>query len=91
MRWSPRPAIVEILTWYSIRNASDPQIPNPNHDIEEASKQSALIYAKYGGLTTAASLIATWAIIQAGAAALPSRSTGFPRASSSGGWRPNEQ
>jgi hypothetical protein len=56
------------LSWYSIRNASDPQIPNPNHDIEEANKQSALIYAKYGGLTTAASLIATWAIIEAGAA-----------------------
>jgi nucleoside phosphorylase len=57
------------LSWYSIRNASDPQIPNPNNNIEEASKQSALIYAKYGGLTTASSLVATWAIIEAGAAA----------------------
>jgi nucleoside phosphorylase len=54
------------MSWHSIRNASDPQIPNPNHNIEEANKQAALIYAKYGGLTTAASLIATWAIIQAG-------------------------
>ena len=57
-------------SWYSIRNASDPQIQNPNHDIEEASRQSALIYAKYGGLTTAASLIAAWAIIEASPAAL---------------------
>jgi nucleoside phosphorylase len=56
----------ESMSWHSIRNASDPQIPNPNHNIEEANKQAALIYAKYGGLTTAASLIATWAIIQAG-------------------------
>jgi hypothetical protein len=54
------------LSFYSIRNASDPQIPNPSGNIDEASKQAALIYAKYGGLTTAASLIATWAIIQAG-------------------------
>ena len=57
----------ESLSWYSIRNASDPQIPNPDKDISEASKQAAVIYARYGGLTTAASLIATWAIIQAGA------------------------
>ena len=54
------------LSFYSIRNASDPQIPNPSGNISEASKQAALIYAKYGGLTTAASLIATWAIIEAG-------------------------
>ena len=54
------------LSFYSVRNASDPQIPNPSGNISEASKQAALIYAKYGGLTTAASLIATWAIIQAG-------------------------
>jgi hypothetical protein len=57
------------LSWHAIRNASDPQIPNPNHNIKEADKESALIYVKYGGLTTAASLIATWAIIEAGAAA----------------------
>jgi nucleoside phosphorylase len=57
------------MSWHAIRNASDPQIPNPNNNIEEASKQSALIYAKYGGLTTAASLIATWAVIEANAAA----------------------
>lgn len=53
------------MPFYSIRNASDPQIPNLNHNIQEASKQAAVIYAKYGGLTTAASLVATWAVIQA--------------------------
>jgi hypothetical protein len=57
------------MSWHAIRNASDPQIPNPNNKIKEAAKESAVIYAKYGGLTTAASLIATWAIIEAGAAA----------------------
>jgi hypothetical protein len=51
------------ISWYSIRNASDPQIPNPNDDIKEASQEAAQIYASYGGLTTAASLIATWAVI----------------------------
>jgi nucleoside phosphorylase len=52
-------------TWHSVRNVSDPQIPNPNHNIQEADKQAAQIYAKYGGLTTAASLIASWAIVYA--------------------------
>ena len=56
------------LAWHAIRNASDPQIPDPSNNIEAAAKQAALIYAKYGGLTTAGSLIATWAVIQAGAA-----------------------
>jgi len=51
------------ISWYSIRNASDPQIPNPDNDIKEASREAAQIYASYGGLTTAASLIATWAVI----------------------------
>ena len=51
------------ITWHAIRNASDPQIPNPTGNIEAASKQAASIYARYGGLTTAASLIATWAVI----------------------------
>jgi uridine phosphorylase len=51
------------LSWHAIRNASDPQIPNPSHDIEKADQDAAQIYAKYGGLTTAASIIATWAVI----------------------------
>jgi Phosphorylase superfamily len=52
------------IQWYSIRNASDPQIPNPSNDITAAAQQAAIIYGRYGGLTTAASVIATWAIIQ---------------------------
>jgi hypothetical protein len=54
------------LRWYSIRNASDTQISNPTGNMKQASQQAALIYAKYGGLTTAASVIATWAVIRAG-------------------------
>ena len=53
------------LSWYAVRNASDPQIANPNNNIKEAGDTAAQIYAKYGGLTTAASVIATWAIIHA--------------------------
>jgi hypothetical protein len=53
------------IHWYSIRNASDPQVPDPGGDFKKASEEAAQIYAKYGGLTTAASVIATWAIIHA--------------------------
>jgi hypothetical protein len=53
------------LAWHAVRNASDPQIPNPGHNIEAADKQAAQIYAKYGGLTTAASVVASWAIVYA--------------------------
>jgi hypothetical protein len=53
------------LSWYAVRNASDPQIPNPNDNLREAEQQAAQIYAKYGGLTTAGSVITTWAIVQA--------------------------
>jgi hypothetical protein len=53
------------LKWHAIRNASDPQIPNPTNDIESAKQEAGQIYAKYGAFTTAASVIATWAVIQA--------------------------
>ncbi len=53
------------LSWYAIRNASDPQIPNPTKNLKEAEQQAAQIYAKYGGLTTAGSVITTWAIVRA--------------------------
>jgi len=53
------------LTWYAVRNASDPQIPNPDNDIRAAEQQAAQIYAKYGGLTTAASVVTSWAIVYA--------------------------
>jgi len=51
------------VAFYSIRNASDPQIANPNDKIDQAAQQAATIYSRYGGLTTAASVIATWAVI----------------------------
>lgn len=53
------------LRFYAIRNASDPQIPNPSGDIEAANQQAGEIYSKYGAFTTAASAIATWAVIDA--------------------------
>ena len=51
------------IKWYAIRNASDPQIPNPSGDIEAAKVEAGQIYTKYGAFTTAASVIATWAVI----------------------------
>lgn len=53
------------IKWYSIRNASDPQMPNPSKNIKAAKQQAGEIYAKYGVFTTAASVIATWAVINA--------------------------
>lgn len=53
------------IKFYAIRNASDPQIPNPTKDMAAAGNQAGSIYARYGGLTTAASVLASWAIIQA--------------------------
>jgi nucleoside phosphorylase len=53
------------IEFYAIRNASDPQIPNPGNNIKAAAQQAAQIYAKYGGLTTAASVIASWAVVHA--------------------------
>ena len=56
------------LKWFAIRNASDPQISNPSNDIDAAKQQAGEIYAKYGAFTTAASVIATWAVIDAACA-----------------------
>ena len=56
------------VLWYAIRNASDPQVPmtgDTEADYEKADKEAGDIYRKYGGYTTAASVIATWAIIAA--------------------------
>ncbi|AOJ84110.1 MULTISPECIES: phosphorylase family protein [Burkholderia] len=52
-----------LTRWYSVRNVSDPQIPNPDNDIEKAKREAGQIYTRYGPYTTAASVIATWAII----------------------------
>jgi len=53
------------VKWHAIRNASDPQIPNPTGNIEQAKQEAGKIYSQYGAFTTAASVIATWAVIQA--------------------------
>jgi nucleoside phosphorylase len=53
------------LKWFAIRNASDPQMPNPNNNIEAANQAAAEIYSKYGAFTTAASVIASWAVVDA--------------------------
>jgi hypothetical protein len=46
--------------WVAIRNASDPQVKNTS-GIEEAKKAAEQIYAKSQCLTTAGSVIASWA------------------------------
>jgi nucleoside phosphorylase len=53
------------VDWYAIRNASDPQMPNPDNKIEEAKQAAGQIYTEYGAFTTAASAIATWAVVDA--------------------------
>jgi nucleoside phosphorylase len=54
------------IPWYAIRNASDPQIPDPaGVTYAQADKEAGNIYTDYGAFTTAASVIASWAIIAA--------------------------
>src|SRR5262249_42496969 len=53
------------IDWYAVRNASDPQIPNPDGDIKAANHKAGQIYAEWGPSPPAASAIATWAIIDA--------------------------
>jgi kumamolisin len=52
-------------SWFSIRNASDPQIANPNNDIRGAQSEAEQIYSKYQMVTTAGSIVASWAVIVA--------------------------
>lgn len=53
--------------WVCIRNASDPQIQNPNGaaGLKGASEQAEQIYNDYQCVTTAGSVVATWATILA--------------------------
>jgi hypothetical protein len=51
------------LQFYAIRNASDPQMSVPDKDQPDITKTSFGIYNYWGGVTTAASVIATWCII----------------------------
>jgi hypothetical protein len=48
--------------WAAIRNASDPQVPG-NLSPEAQNTWAGTIYKHYGGFTTAASVLATWAYI----------------------------
>jgi len=61
------------LAFHAVRNASDPQIPNAKNDIKAADQQAAQIYAKYGGLTTAASVVTSWAIVYAASKAVSNK------------------
>jgi hypothetical protein len=47
---------------YAIRNASDPQIPNPDNDLNAARREAHRIYGTYQCVTTAGSVIASWAL-----------------------------
>lgn len=52
------------VSWYAIRNASDPQMPVPaDKGFTDVDSESNYIYTTYGALTTAASVISSWAII----------------------------
>lgn len=64
------------LKWYAIRNASDPEIENKANNIKQAEQLAGNIYSKYGVFTTAASVIATWAIIDAAINQAGSRDSG---------------
>jgi nucleoside phosphorylase len=61
------------LSWFAIRNASDPQIPDPTGNIQAAKKTAGQIYMEYGAFTTAASAIAAWATVTAFFGERPSR------------------
>jgi nucleoside phosphorylase len=51
-------------TWYAIRNASDPQMPvPPDPGFPSVDAESNHIYVTYGAATSAASVIASWAIV----------------------------
>jgi nucleoside phosphorylase len=53
------------VRWYAVRNASDPQIDNPDGDMKKAAEEAAQCYLKYGLYTTAGSVVASWALIVA--------------------------
>jgi nucleoside phosphorylase len=48
------------VNWYSVRNASDPVMPDISH---ASDSQAAKIYRKYGYYTTVNSAIACWALV----------------------------
>ena len=62
--WKP-PSGHHAPAWVAIRNASDPQIPNPTKNIKTAAAEAESIYSTYQEITTAGSVVATWATIVA--------------------------
>jgi hypothetical protein len=53
------------LKWFAIRNACVPQMANPCQDIAAVDQAAAAMYARYSAITSAASVIACWAVIDA--------------------------
>jgi nucleoside phosphorylase len=54
-----------VPAWVAIRNASDPQIPNPDNKLEAAKQLAEQIYGKYQMITTAGSVIVSLATMLA--------------------------
>jgi kumamolisin len=55
---------IQGVSWFAIRNASDPQMPvPPGQGFKTVDSESNYIYATYGAITSAASVVASWAII----------------------------
>jgi nucleoside phosphorylase len=52
-----------IPDWVAIRNASDPQIANPSGNMKTAQAEAEKIYSTYQEITTAGSVVATWATL----------------------------
>jgi hypothetical protein len=53
-RWSAMRCRTPWRRLYSVRNASDPQLPDPSGNIEAAKQQAGRIYSEWGVFTTAA-------------------------------------
>lgn len=64
---STLPAGVKAPAWVCVRNASDPSIENPEGaaGIKTASEKAEQIYNEYQCITTAGSVVATWATLLA--------------------------
>ncbi len=58
-----RPQATALAVTTTRRLFTPAQIPDPSGDIRKAAQQVGQIYSKYGALMTAASVIATWAVI----------------------------
>lgn len=51
------------VPWVSVRNASDPEVPSSEGDLEQQKKWASKIYDKYGYWTTVCSALTCWGII----------------------------